>query len=101
MKFLVGLLCLFAIISMILGKHLSFDNDDFEISDDKARMFLRQNNNDDDSNDETDTNQLVDRREFGKNCVRCKFKVNPCCAPHICVKKFFWNECMEIKAAGK
>jgi hypothetical protein len=102
MKLLVALLCLLSIISIIMGKHLSFDDDDFEMTNDRARMFLRQNNDDgDNSNDETDTNQLVDRREFGTNCVPCKFKVNPCCAPNICVKKFLWNECMEIKNAGK
>jgi hypothetical protein len=77
---------------LIDGKSLLHDND-LELSNDKAQMFLRSILNDDDDDD-----RFI-KRESGKNCIPCKFKLNPCCPPNICVKKFFWNECMEIKTA--
>ncbi|CAF3033433.1 unnamed protein product [Rotaria sp. Silwood2] len=87
------ILVLSIICSYIDGKRLYLNNDnDLELSNEKAQMFLRSQLNDDDDQASFDT------REFGKNCVPCKFKINPCCAPNICIKKFFWNECMEIKA---
>ncbi len=83
--------------TLIDGKNLLIDDDDngLEISNAKAQMFLRAMTDDDDD--------LFDKREnpIGKHCVKCKFKINPCCQPNICVKKFFWNECMEIKSVGK
>ncbi|CAF4371536.1 unnamed protein product, partial [Adineta steineri] len=37
-------------------------------------------------------------REIGSDCVPCKFGINPCCSPNICIKKRFRpDECMEIK----
>lgn len=95
-KIAVALL-LISLCSMIDGKRLFVDNDDdIELSNAKAQMFLRSMLEDDsDSDDNT-----FDKRERGTDCVPCKFKVNPCCKPNICVKKFFWNECMEIKTHG-
>jgi hypothetical protein len=86
--FLVLSLC-----SLIDGKR-SFlnDNNDLELRNEEAQTFLQSNVNDDTNNDDS-----LDKREFGKNCVPCKFKINPCCAPNVCRKKFPWNECMEIK----
>ncbi|CAF3108848.1 unnamed protein product, partial [Rotaria sp. Silwood2] len=72
-------------------------DNDLELSNEKAQMFLRSMLNDD---DDDDSYEPLDKREFGKNCVPCKFKINPCCAPNICKKKRFWNECMEIKTNG-
>ncbi|CAF3379023.1 unnamed protein product [Rotaria socialis] len=94
------LLVIFAfvfVISTSNAKRLFYNNDnDMELTDKRARMFLRSmTNNDDDSNDDTAS---LDTREFGKNCVACKFGINPCCAPNICIKKRFRpDECMEIK----
>ena len=86
-----------SICSLIDGKRLFLNNDnDLELTNEKAQMFLRSMLND----DSDDQNDLFDKREFGKNCVQCKFKINPCCAPNICLKKFPWNECMEIKTAA-
>ncbi|CAF2738730.1 unnamed protein product [Rotaria sp. Silwood2] len=83
------------IISTSDAKRLFYDNDkDMELTDKKARMFLRSMLNGD-SDDDTGS---FDTREIGKNCVKCKFGINPCCAPNICVKKKFRpDECMEIK----
>lgn len=83
-----------SMISLIECKRIySAHDNDLELSNDKAQMFLRSMLNDDDS----DINELAGKREFGTNCVPCKFKLNPCCKPNICLKKFPWNECMEIK----
>ena len=84
----------FLLLSLFLfvnGKNFVADDDDnqLELPNDQARMFLRAMTDDEDDS--------LDKREFGKNCVPCKFKLNPCCAPNMCIKKFFWNECMEIK----
>ena len=89
------LLATVALLCMIVSSNanrLFYDNDnDMELSNDKARMFLRAIAGDDDS-------ASFDTREFGKNCVKCKFGINPCCAPNICIKKSFRpDECMEIK----
>jgi len=73
----------------------SNDDNDLELSDDKAQMFLRTMLKDDD-----DDGELLGKRESGTDCVKCKFKLNPCCKPNVCVKKFPWNECMEIKTRG-
>ena len=83
--------------SLIDGKRLFVDNDnDLELTNEKAQMFLRSMLNDDsDASDDK-----FDTRESGTDCVPCKFKMNKCCKPNICIKKFFWNECMEIKTHG-
>ena len=89
-------LLILSICSLIDGKRLFFNNDDeLELSNERAQMFLRSMLNDDDSSDGND--ESFNKREFGTNCVKCKFGVNPCCKPNICVKKFFWDECMEIQ----
>ncbi|CAF1555842.1 unnamed protein product [Adineta steineri] len=85
------------VISSLDAKRLFYDNDnDMELTDKRARMFLRSMMGDDD-----DDLTAFDRRELhtaGKNCVKCKFGINPCCAPNVCVKKSFRpDECMEIK----
>ncbi|CAF2713367.1 unnamed protein product [Rotaria sp. Silwood2] len=83
------------IVSTSNAKRLFYDNDnDMELTDKKARMFLRSMLNGD-SDDDTGS---FDTRESGKNCVPCKFGINPCCSPNICIKKRFRpDECMEIK----
>jgi hypothetical protein len=90
------LLAAVALLCMVVSSNanrLFYDNDnDMELSNDKARMFLRAISNDDD-----DDSPSFNTRESGKNCVRCKLGINPCCAPNICIKKFFFDECMEIK----
>jgi len=87
------ILLVLSLCSLIDGKR-SFlnDNNDLELRNEEAQTFLQSNVNDDTNNDDS-----FDKREFGKNCVPCKFKINPCCAPNVCRKKFPWNECMEIK----
>jgi hypothetical protein len=90
----IVLIVIFSICSIIDGRRSASDNDNnLELSNEKAQMFLRTVLND----DSNEGSQSFDRRESGTNCVPCKFKVNKCCAPNICIKKTFWNECMEIK----
>ena len=90
----LALLALLVVISTSDAKRLFHDNDnDMELSDKKARMFLRSMTSDDD-----DDSPSFDTREAGRNCVPCKFGINPCCAPNVCVKKSWRpDECMEIK----
>jgi hypothetical protein len=91
---LLAIFALLFIVSSSNAKRLFYDNDnDMELTDKKARMFLRSMTGDDD-----DDTASFDTRESGKNCVKCKFGINPCCAPNICVKKSFRpDECVEIK----
>jgi hypothetical protein len=95
--YLLAIFALLFIISYSDAKRLFHDNDnDMELTDKRARMFLRSMTDDEDSDD--DNSASMDTREFGKNCVACKFGLNPCCAPNVCVKKRFRpDECMEIK----
>jgi hypothetical protein len=87
----IALLCM---ISLSNARRINSDNA-MELSDDKARMFLRAISGDDSDDDNLAS---FDTRESGKNCVKCKFGINPCCAPNICIKKSFRpDECMEIK----
>ncbi|CAF2060936.1 unnamed protein product [Rotaria magnacalcarata] len=97
----IMLLAIFAfvfVISTSNAKRLFYNNDnDMELTDKRARMFLRSMTNDDDD-DSNDDSASFDTRDSGKNCVACKFGLNPCCAPNICIKKRFRpDECMEIK----
>jgi hypothetical protein len=93
-KIVLAMVTLLCVVSSINAKRLFYDNDnDMELSDKKARMFLRSMMNDDD-----DDSPSFGTREAGKNCVPCKFGINPCCAPNVCVKKSFRpDECMEVK----
>jgi hypothetical protein len=87
------ILLVLSLCSIIDGKRSLNNDNNLELRNDQAQMFLRSIlNEDSDSNDDS-----FDKREFGKNCVPCKFKINPCCPPNVCRKKFPWNECMEIK----
>ncbi|CAF4631870.1 unnamed protein product [Rotaria magnacalcarata] len=98
----IMLLAIFAfvlVISTSNAKRLFYNNDnDMELTDKRARMFLRSMTNDDDDDDSNDDSASFDTRDSGKKCVACKFGLNPCCAPNICIKKRFRpDECMEIK----
>ncbi|CAF1201507.1 unnamed protein product [Rotaria sp. Silwood1] len=92
--FLVICVLLF-VVSTSNAKRLFYDNDnDMELTDKRARMFLRSMLN----GDSDDDAGSLDTREIGKNCVPCKFGINPCCPPNICIKKKFRpDECMEVK----
>lgn len=83
-------LLLLSVCVFVDGKNFVNDDEQLELANDQARMFLRAMTGDEDDDS-------LDKREFGTNCVPCKFKLNPCCAPNMCIKKFFWNECMEVK----
>ena len=95
------MICKISIILLVVMLWVSIDaksyhgQHDLELSNDEAKRFLHRMTDDDDEQDNS-----LDKRESGKNCVPCKFKINPCCAPNICLKKFPWNECMEIKTQG-
>lgn len=93
---LLAAIALLCFISSSNAKRLFFNNDnDMELTDQKARMFLRAISSQGDDDDDAPS---FDTRESGKNCVKCKFGINPCCAPNICIKKSFRpDECMEIK----
>ena len=97
---LLAALVLLCMISSSNGKRLFYNNDnDMELSDKKARMFLRGLTGEEEDDDDTAS---FDTRESGRNCVKCKFGINPCCAPNICIKKSFRpDECMEIKQGKK
>ena len=84
--------CLLLLVSSSFGKGVFTKNDDdFEVSQQTAASFLSMT-------EETPTGNH-DKRELGKSCVPCKFGVNLCCAPNVCVKKTLRpDECMEIKA---
>ena len=90
----LAMVALLFVVSSTNAKRLFYDNDnDMELSAKKARMFLRSMMNDEDNDAPS-----FDTREAGKNCVPCKFGINPCCAPNVCVKKSFRpDECMEVK----
>ena len=92
----VTIFALILIISISNAKRLFYDNDnDMELTDRKARMFLRSMLTDSDDDDDSPS---FETRETGKNCVPCKFGLNPCCPPNICIKKKFRpDECLEIK----
>ena len=100
MKLILLFLACIAVLATSNAKRLFYDNDnDMELSDKKARMFLRAMLNEDEDDDGA---KSFDTREIGKNCVPCKFGINPCCAPNICVKKRFRpDECMEVKPGRK
>jgi hypothetical protein len=93
---LLAIFALLFIVSSSNAKRLFYDNDnDMELTDKKARMFLRSMMDNDDDGDDLAS---FDTRESGKKCVKCKFGINPCCAPNICVKKTLRpDECVEIK----
>jgi hypothetical protein len=60
------------------------DDDDFEISDAKARSFL-------------DLADAYMKRANG-NCITCSILTHSqCCSPDICVKKWLHNECIKVK----
>jgi hypothetical protein len=89
----ISIILLVLSICLLIDGRRSFEDSGLELTDDKAQMFLRAILNDDSNNDE----DLYGKREFGTNCVPCKFKINPCCPPNKCRKKLPWNECMEFK----
>lgn len=87
---IVSLAVILLIVSLVNGKTIRAVNH-FEISNENASAFLH---SPDDEHHVAD----ISKREIGRNCVPCKFGINPCCHPNICVKKTFWpDECMEIK----
>ncbi len=81
------------LISSLTDAKTLVGKNSFEMSGENASAFLHPSS-DDQSHD-------ISKREMGRNCIPCKFGINPCCEPNICVKKSFWpDECMEIKRAG-
>jgi hypothetical protein len=92
---LVILTIIIVIISLSNAKTIFVDNNHFELTGENASVFLH-------NPTDGDHASHLDKREFGKNCVGCKFGINPCCEPNICINKKFWpDECMEIKQAKK
>jgi hypothetical protein len=85
----------FLIIASSNAKNLMVNqNNHFELTADNASMFLYTNADD-------SSEQVFNKREVGRNCIPCKFGINQCCDPNICVKKSWWpDECMEIKRAN-
>ncbi len=78
------------LVSSSQGKNVHTNSDDdFEVSQQTATEFLTTEEN---------FPSIFNKREAGRNCVPCKFGVNPCCAPNICVKKTLRpDECQEVK----
>lgn len=90
---LVYLTMILLIVTFVHGNTIRTNNN-FEITNENASSFLHP------VNDEHHSAGIT-KREIGRNCIPCKFGINPCCEPNICVKKTFWpDECMEIKRAG-
>jgi hypothetical protein len=89
-KMILVLTILLIIISLTNAKTV-YGGHHYEMTSENASAFLHP------SSDSVD----FSKREIGRNCIPCKFGINPCCEPNICVKKSFWpDECMEIKQAG-
>lgn len=93
------IICLsFAILLLLISSSSGMnvhhnDNGSFEVTHQTANGFLHSTSDDNSS-------KLFDKRESGSNCVPCKFGINPCCEPNICVKKTLLpDECQEIKTA--
>ncbi len=94
----ISIALLLLLVSSSQGKGVfTKSDDDFEVSQQTATTFL--------SMDEDfppiireDPLDIFLKREASKNCVPCKFGINPCCAPNICVKKTLRpDECQEVK----
>jgi hypothetical protein len=91
---IVYLTMMFLIVSLSDAKTLYIDNH-FEMTGENASSFLHTTYDGDHHTSD------FSKREMGRNCIPCKFGINPCCEPNICVKKTLWpDECMEIKRAG-
>ncbi|UJR18116.1 hypothetical protein I4U23_005016 [Adineta vaga] len=80
-------------VTSLNGKRLYNENDEnLEITDKKARMFLRS------MIDDSDDSAMLDTRQAQKQCTPCKFNIAPCCSPNYCRKKFLRpDECVEVK----
>ena len=67
------------------ARQIQVDDNDFQITDARARAFL----------DAADNEYA--KRATGK-CITCRrLTHSQCCEPDLCVKKTFHNECMKIK----
>ena len=86
----ISLMLFLALFMMVFMKNLDGrrvemeDENDFLLSDPNARAFL-------------DLAESYAKRADG-NCITCsKLTQSKCCAPDLCIKKFFHNECMKVK----
>lgn len=94
---LLAVFCLLWIVALSNAKNLVDNNDDSEIDDQKARMFLRAML-DDQSDDNSDDSAAMDTRHNNGDCVGCKFGAALCCKPNFCRKKRLRpDECVEVK----
>lgn len=98
------LLAIFGLLLVVASSNaknlLTDDDNDLELTEKRAREFLRELAQDDsagdDSNDGNDDSPAVNTRQA--KCVGCKFGMAPCCAPNFCRKKRFRpDECVEVK----
>ena len=94
---LLAVFGLLLVVALSNAKNLVDNNDDLEINDQKARMFLRAMLGDESDDDSADA-AAMDTRNNDKQCVGCKFGAALCCAPNFCRKKRFRpDECVEVK----
>ena len=93
MKTLLLLAIVVVLVSFSTARNVD-GKEGFEMNMENASFFLH-------ATTEESAGVMFDKRESGRNCVPCKFGINPCCAPNICRKKTLWpDECMEIKLSG-
>jgi hypothetical protein len=96
---LVAAFALLFIVSLVDAKRSLKDNDNnLELSDKRAQMFLRSMLTDADSNDDDDDDDDSPSFDTRQDCVQCKFNIGRCCPPNFCRKKFLRpDECVEVK----
>lgn len=89
-KTILALTILLVLVSVINAKTVTIGKPKFEMDDENASAYLHSALGEHPGH--------MFKREFGRNCVPCKFGLNPCCEPNICKKnRIFPNECLEIK----
>ncbi len=100
MKIII-LLAIFGLLIMATSsyeKSLFDDNaNDMESTDKRARMSLRDINDDDDD----DTASFDIRQASSSNwCVPCKFGIIPCCSPNFCRRRrLLPNTCIRVQSS--
>ena len=90
---LLAVVGLLLVVALSNAKNLVDNNDDLEINDQKAQMFLRAM-----LGDESDGGSVGSAAMDTRQCVSCKFGLGLCCAPNFCEKKRFRpDKCIRVK----
>lgn len=93
------LLAVFGILLFVTfsnAKNLLAD-DDLEVSDEKAQMYIRTMRGEESDDDSADDSADLDTRQSNQRCVACKLGIIPCCKPNICKNRLGFDKCIRIK----